>query len=222
MPQTASTRVVKGNKIIHLFWGCCGEARLRKRKLLPLIDLFVREAEKHNLLYRGDLTEPSSLSAPFLTCFPNPCRVSSAWRWCWRRHGSGCWSRSCWSPPQSWKERKRKNAALDDYYWHIIRSIPHLFQPLNASCCPKSIQCRSVTWLCFQSPSGPGCRCMKWRRAWTDPRRRVPSAGALWRAGFLCSWDSAGHAHAHSRSPCNSPAGGKEQRFKECPQVTLK
>lgn len=60
---------------------------------------------------QGESTEPSS---PSLTCFPNPCRVSSAWRWCWRRRGSGCWSRSCWSPPQSWK-KERKKAALDAY-----------------------------------------------------------------------------------------------------------
>lgn len=26
---------------------------------------------------------------------------------------------------------------------------------------PTSIQFHSVTWPCFQSPSGPGCRCMK-------------------------------------------------------------
>lgn len=72
---------------------------------------------------------------------------------------------------------------------------------------------RSVTWLCFQSPSGPGCRCRRWRRVWTDPRHRVPSVGALWHVGFLCFWDSAGHAHAHSRSPCNSPGGAKKNNI---------
>lgn len=39
---------------------------------------------------------------PSRTCCLSPCRASSAWRWCWRQRGSGCWSRSCWWRPQSW------------------------------------------------------------------------------------------------------------------------
>lgn len=62
-----------------------------------------------------------------------------------------------------------------------------------------------ATWLCFQSPSDLGCHCRKWQLAWTDLQHKVPSEGAPWHASSLCSWDSAGHAHAHSRSPCNSP-----------------
>lgn len=65
-----------------------------------------------------------------------------------------------------------------------------------------------TTWPYFQSPSGPGCHYRKWRLAWTDLQHKVPSEGAPWPAGSLCSWDSAGHARARSRSPCNSPFKG--------------
>lgn len=127
--------------------------------------------------------------------------------------------------------KKGKKYWLGAYYWLVhyllhplFVTAPDLFIHTSFICISSPsittlhnhkesvtiIQSRSVTWPCFQSPSGPGCRCTRWQLVWTDLQRRVPSEGALWHAGFLCSWDSAGHAHAHSRSPCNSPGGGKE------------
>lgn len=98
--------------------------RDKKNRSILLIDLFVWEGEL--------------LSEPFLRCSPNPCRVSSAWRWCWRRRGSGCWSRSCWLPLQSWKKKESKKGCQV----HITGSIRRFFRPLrylheNAASAPR-------------------------------------------------------------------------------------
>lgn len=64
-----------------------------------------KDNHHHSSLLRPLNYEPSLSSGPFRMCCPSPCRASSAWRWCWRQHESGCWSRSCWSQPQSWKRK---------------------------------------------------------------------------------------------------------------------
>lgn len=100
---------------------------------------------------------------------------------------------------------KKKNMIISTIFdaFTALYSFLCLLSAAHSRKIPKSLG--RATWLCFQSPSDPGCHCRKWRLAWTDLQRKVPSEGAPWPAGSLCSWDSAGHAHAHSRSPCNSP-----------------
>lgn len=103
------------------------------------------------------------------------------------------------------KNKKKKKHDDQHHLWCFYFSRQLYMPPFRIESHISTKSLNWATWLCFQSPSDPGCRCRKWRRAWTDLQHKVPSEGAPWHAGSLCSWDSAGHAHAHSRSPCNSP-----------------
>lgn len=102
--------------------------------------------------------------------------------------------------------KKKRNMIISTVVIDVFTdpySFICLLSAAHSRIAPKSL--RWATWLCFQSPSDPGCHCRKWRLAWTDLQHKAPSEDAPWPADSLCSWDSAGHAHAHSRSPCNSP-----------------
>lgn len=131
----------------HRFRGGCGQIRLKQLSCRRVWSITIQYRNTKRVYWE-----------PFRMCCLSPCRVSSGWRWCWRRRESGCLSHSCWLQPQSYKQKKKKHDHqhyLCCIYWSVQLSAAH------SRMTPKSLSW--ATWLCFQSPSDPGCHCRKWR-----------------------------------------------------------
>lgn len=94
---------------------------------------------------------------------------------------------------------------------HFMRSICISHRSIGRKWCQVQTSYKdTLTELCCQRPSGPGCLWNQSQPVWTGPPRRDPGWGAPGPSESPETLGSTGPAPAHSRSPCRTPRGRQE------------